>query len=63
MKLRVTNLMLPDSMQARHEQVSIWWGEARVFFEPSANYEEPELHHEEYVHVDANGAILRKGAP
>lgn len=55
--------MLPDSMQARHEQVSIWWGEARVFFEPSANYEEPELHHEEYVHVDANGAILRKGAP
>ncbi|CAL8465720.1 g5256 [Coccomyxa elongata] len=43
--------------------VSIRWGEARVFFEPSANYVEPELHHEEYVHVDANGAILRKGAP
>ena len=44
-------------------QVSIRWGEARVFFEPSASYVEPELHDEQYVHVDANGAILRRGAP
>lgn len=43
--------------------VSIRWGEARVFFEPSPNYVEPELHSEQYVYVDANGAILRKGAP
>jgi hypothetical protein len=41
------------------QQVSIRWGNARVFFAPSSNYVDPELHPEEYVNVDANGAIMR----
>jgi hypothetical protein len=40
-------------------QVVIHFERARIFLEPSPSYRQPNLNPDEFVKVDANGAVLR----